>query len=69
MIERLDDHNVSVDTQLASEGACAQIHLPSGRICGLDHHHGGSCQFVSPPNAARRARVAKVHRVDPGGAV
>ena len=33
MTERLDEHNVSVDTELARAGACAQMHLPTGRIC------------------------------------
>jgi hypothetical protein len=35
MNQRLDAHNVSVDTSLAQAGACARIHLPSGRICAL----------------------------------
>ena len=48
MIERIDAHNVSVDTQLVHAGACAQIHLPSGRSCVLPHHHRGSCLFIHP---------------------
>jgi hypothetical protein len=46
MNQRLDAHNVSVDTSLAPAGACAHVHLPSGWICALPHHHGGSCQFL-----------------------
>jgi hypothetical protein len=52
MNQRLDAHNVSVDTSLAQAGACARIHLPSGRICALPHHHRGSCQFLSPGDIA-----------------
>lgn len=50
MTERLDAHNISVDTQLAQAGLCARIHLPSGWICGLRHPHRGSCRFVAPGN-------------------
>ncbi|MGH3549222.1 MAG: hypothetical protein ACRDQU_14150 [Pseudonocardiaceae bacterium] len=52
MTKRLDDCNSSVDTQLARAGACAQIHLPSGRICVLPHHHRGSCRFLSASDVA-----------------
>ncbi|MDQ2791252.1 MAG: hypothetical protein DLM60_02560 [Pseudonocardiales bacterium] len=52
MTKRLDDCNSSVDTQLARAGACAQIHLPSGRICVLPHHHRGSCRFLSASDIA-----------------
>jgi hypothetical protein len=52
MTERLDAHNVSVDTTLAQAGACARIHLPTGWICALSHRHRGSCQFVSPADLA-----------------
>jgi hypothetical protein len=45
MTERRDDPNVSVDTRLAATGVCAQIHLPSGQVCGLPHRHPGSCRF------------------------
>ncbi len=48
MTERLDAHNISVDTTLAQAGACARIHLPTGCVCALPHRHRGSCQFVSP---------------------
>ena len=47
---RLERHNASVDQALADDGACAQIHLPTGRICQREHHHPGSCQFDPPPH-------------------
>lgn len=59
MTERLDEHNIAVDTQLASAGACAQIHLPSGRICMLPLRHPGSCQFVSLSNIADTEKVPR----------
>jgi hypothetical protein len=65
MTERLNDHNVSVNTQSAP-GACAQIHLPSGQICELPHHHRGSW-FLSSPGAAPAAyggRVLMVSQFD-----
>jgi thioredoxin reductase (NADPH) len=52
MTERLDVHNVSVDTQLARAGVCAQIHLASGLVCALPCHHPGSCRFVNPRDIA-----------------
>ena len=44
-------HNASVDEFAASQGECAQVHLPTGRICTLPHGHPGSCQFISPDAA------------------
>lgn len=41
-------HNPSIDEQLADQGACGQIHLPTGRVCLLEHHHDGSCHFRTP---------------------
>ncbi len=49
---RLELHNPSVNEALADDGACAQIHLPTGRVCLLAHHHPGSCQFDPPPGDA-----------------
>jgi hypothetical protein len=56
MTERLDAHNISVDTALAQAGACARIHLPSGLICALPHHHRGSCRFLRPSDIANAER-------------
>jgi len=39
-------HNVSVDEYAAQEGKCAQVHLPTGRMCTLPHGHRGSCVFI-----------------------
>jgi hypothetical protein len=49
-------HNSSVDHDAASEGVCAQLHLPTGRMCTLPHGHAGSCDFL-PGEAADAARV------------
>jgi hypothetical protein len=46
--ERMERHNPSVDEDLAAAGRCAQVHLPSGRICVREHLHRGSCQFTTP---------------------
>ena len=46
--ERLEVHNASVDEVLAGGGACARVHLASGRVCLLTHDHGGSCEFTPP---------------------
>ncbi len=40
-------HNTSVDEDAAREGGCAQVHLPTGRMCTLRHGHEGSCEFIS----------------------
>ena len=44
-------HNASVDEDAARQGACAQVHLPTGRMCILPHGHPGSCHFI-PADAA-----------------
>ena len=43
---RLEAHNAAVDEEHAQAGACALVHLPTGRVCTLPHNHPGSCQFV-----------------------
>jgi hypothetical protein len=45
---RNDLHNPSVDQGVAAQGACAEVHLPSGRTCTLGYGHEGSCDFVAP---------------------
>jgi hypothetical protein len=49
-------HNASVDHDAATEGCCAQVHLPSGRMCTLPRGHEGSCEFLSG-EAADAARA------------
>ncbi len=44
-------HNTSVDESVAAAGACAQVHLPTGRVCALPQGHGGSCDFTPPDQA------------------
>lgn len=39
-------HNASVDEVEAMTGECAQVHLPSGRMCTLQHGHARSCEFI-----------------------
>ena len=39
-------HNASMDQVASRAGACAQIHLPTGRVCTLRHSHKGSCVFL-----------------------
>jgi hypothetical protein len=55
-------HNASVDEVAARKGACAQVHLPTGRMCILPHGHQGSCDFISAEAAYASLRP---HR--PGG--
>lgn len=45
---RPDFHNLSVEESVAKQGACARIHVPTGRVCTLPHKHSGSCHFVPP---------------------
>lgn len=45
--DRLEVHNASSDETLAGTGACAHIHLATGRVCTLAHNHSGSCEFVT----------------------
>ncbi|GAA2525701.1 hypothetical protein GCM10010435_48670 [Winogradskya consettensis] len=44
---RLEIHNSSIDEELAVAGACALVHLPTGRVCTKEHSHSGSCEFVT----------------------
>ena len=45
--DRQETHNTCVDDKSAATGACAQLHVQTGRICVLGHHHAGSCDFVA----------------------
>ena len=40
-------HNASVDEGAALQGACAQVHLPTGAMCIKRRGHDGSCEFVA----------------------
>ncbi len=40
-----DVHNPSVDEGAAGQGACAQVHLPTGAMCVMRHGHEESCEF------------------------
>jgi hypothetical protein len=56
-------HNAAVDEPAATEGGCAQVHLPTGRMCTLRRGHQGSCEFVAVDQAD--ASLAR-HRADEG---
>lgn len=47
-----DMHNASVDEDAARQGGCAQVHLPTGRMCTLRHGHHRSCEFSPARDAA-----------------
>ena len=47
-------HNASMDEAAARQGGCAQVHLPTGGMCTLQHGHEGSCEF-SPAGQADEA--------------
>jgi hypothetical protein len=44
-------HNASVNEEAARQGACAQVHLPTGRMCTLPHGHRTSCDFLPADDA------------------
>ena len=44
-------HNASVDEDAAQDGACAQVHLPTGAMCIMRHGHDGSCEFTPAAEA------------------
>jgi hypothetical protein len=46
--DRPELHNPSIDEDVARQGACGLVHLPTGNTCTLAHHHTGSCDFVPP---------------------
>jgi hypothetical protein len=50
--DRPELHNSDVDEVVAETGACAQVHLQSGRTCTLEHRHQGSCDFVARQNVS-----------------
>ncbi|MCW2611817.1 MAG: hypothetical protein QOC93_1806 [Actinomycetota bacterium] len=45
--QRQDLHNPAVDEDAARHGACAGVHLQTGRMCTLENGHPGSCDFVA----------------------
>jgi hypothetical protein len=40
-----------VDESAARQGGCAQVHLPTGAMCTLQHGHEGSCEFSQADQA------------------
>ena len=62
--ERTEMHNPSIDGEMAAAGRCAQIHLPTGRICIREHPHPGSCEFTTADVA--RDRVGSAGRQPEG---
>jgi hypothetical protein len=56
--DRLDIHNASVDTEIASAHLCAMTDLRTGRTCVKSVHHLDTCEFVSKLEAQRLAEQA-----------
>jgi len=52
--QRLDVHNVNVNSAAAAQGLCGFTHLASGRVCRLPSRHSGACAF-DRPSASRSA--------------
>ncbi|MET1022425.1 MAG: hypothetical protein ABWX69_09535 [Arthrobacter sp.] len=44
-----------VREDVAITGLCGNVHLPTGRTCGLPERHKGSCQFLDPGDAENLA--------------
>jgi hypothetical protein len=40
-----EGHHPTLDEPAAVQGACPQVHLPTGAICIMRHGHVGSCDF------------------------
>ncbi len=51
VVEPPEVHNAAVDAVWRRQGACAQVHLPTGRICVRKHGHESSCEFIPPREA------------------
>ena len=60
--EPREAHNASVDEDLLDGGACARLHLATGRVCTLRHGHAGSCEFV--PRELADASLARHQRLE-----
>ncbi|ADX71487.1 hypothetical protein Asphe3_02690 [Pseudarthrobacter phenanthrenivorans Sphe3] len=48
---RPDLSNANIREDLAEQGRCALVHLPSGRTCLLPLRHQGPCEFHRPEEA------------------
>ncbi|MFM9273796.1 hypothetical protein [Pseudarthrobacter sp. NKDBFgelt] len=48
---RPDLSNATVREDLAGQGRCALVHLPTGRTCLLPLRHHGACEFHRPQEA------------------
>ena len=57
--ERPEIHNIEVDQALAGRHLCANLHLPTRRVCLLPERHRGGCEF-SRPNATASTSPAAV---------
>ena len=52
-------HNPSVDEGAAGQGACAQVHLPTGAMCTMRRGHEESCEFSPAGEADARLALRK----------
>ena len=48
---RPDLSNANIREDLAGQGRCALVHLPTGRTCLLQLRHHGPCEFHRPQEA------------------
>ncbi|MET1065052.1 MAG: hypothetical protein ABWX85_08775 [Arthrobacter sp.] len=52
---RPDLSSPHVREDIAIAGLCGNVHLPTGRTCGLPERHKGSCDFLDPEEAENLA--------------
>jgi len=60
--DRPEAHNSGVDEKVAETGACAQVHLPSGRTCTLGTSPSGRMRLRAAPSGAGLRRRASRRR-------
>jgi hypothetical protein len=46
--ERLEIHNIEVNTAVAAAHRCGMTHMATGRVCLLPERHLGGCDFRGP---------------------
>jgi len=46
--ERLEIHNIEVNTAVAVAHRCGMTHIATGRVCLLPERHLGGCDFRDP---------------------
>jgi hypothetical protein len=51
--DRPELHVPSIDEDVALQGECGRVHLPTGDTCRMPRHHAGSCQFENLSEVSR----------------